>query len=232
MLIPSIDLSGGRIVQLVQGERLAVESDDVEGWIERFRGFARVQLIDLDAAKGEGRNDALVARICTELPCRVGGGIRDARRAADVLSLGATAAILGSALFTPEGVDLRAAEALSGQVGPERLIAAVDSKGGQVVIHGWRTPVAVTAVDAVRALEPFVGEFLYTHVDREGLMQGTDMAAILAVRAATRRRVTAAGGITTLQEVEALQAHGVDAVVGMAIYTGRLDPAQAPRMEP
>lgn len=227
MLIPSIDLAGGRIVQLVQGERLAVASDDVVGWIDRFRGFPRVQLIDLDAAKGEGRNDALVARICAELPCRVGGGIRDEQRAADVLGLGATAVILGSALFTADGVDVGAAEALAAAVGPDRLIAAVDSRGGQVVIHGWRTTVAITAPEAVRALEPFVGEFLYTHVDREGLMAGTDLDAIAAVRAATTRRLTAAGGITTIEEVDALDARGVDAVVGMAIYTGRLDPARA-----
>lgn len=227
MLIPSIDLAANRIVQLVQGERLALESDDVLGWVERFTGFDHVQLIDLDAAKGEGRNDVLVARICAELPCRVGGGIRDAARAAEVLGLGATAVILGSAFFTANGVDVEAAEAMAAAIGPERLIAAVDSRGGQVVIHGWRTPVALTAVDAVRALEPFVSEFLYTHVDREGLMMGTDMAAIEAVRAATRRRLTAAGGITTLEEVDALHARGVDAVVGMAIYTGRLDPARA-----
>jgi phosphoribosylformimino-5-aminoimidazole carboxamide ribotide isomerase len=233
MLIPSIDLSRGRIVQLVQGERLAVESGDVDGWIRRFSGFDRVQLIDLDAAKGEGRNDALVARICAELPCRVGGGIRDPGRAAEVLGLGATAVILGSALFTPDGVNAPAARAFAEAAGSARLIAAVDSRGGRVVIHGWRTTLGLTAVEAVRALEPFVAEFLYTHVDREGLMQGTDMAAIAAVRAATARRLTAAGGITTMAEVDALERVGVDAVVGMAIYTGRLDPdAGRPPSEP
>lgn len=224
MLIPSIDLSRGRIVQLVQGERLAVESDDVEGWIRRFASYDTVQLIDLDAAKGEGRNDALVARICAELPCRVGGGIRDPGRASEVLGLGATAAIVGSALFTAVGVNVQAARTFAEVVGIERLIAAVDSRGGHVAIHGWRTILPVTAVEAVRALEPFAGEFLYTHVDREGLMQGTDMRAIETVRSATGRRVTAAGGITTLAEVDALHRLGVDAVVGMAIYTGRLDP--------
>lgn len=91
-----------------------------------------------------------------------------------------------------------------------------------MVIHGWRTPTGITAVEAVRTLEPFVGGFLYTHVDREGLMQGTDMEAIAAVRAATTRPLTAAGGITTMEEVDALHALGVDAVVGMAIYTGKL----------
>jgi phosphoribosylformimino-5-aminoimidazole carboxamide ribotide isomerase len=230
MLIPSIDLSRGRIVQLVQGERLALESDDVEGWIERFRGFASVQLIDLDAARTVGRgftprhspNDALVARIAAALPCRVGGGIRDETRARQVLDLGATAVIMGSALFRPGGADVEAAARVAHAIGAERLIAAVDSRAGQVVIHGWRTPVGITAVDAVRALEPHAGGFLYTHVDREGLMQGTDMDAIAAVRAATRKPLTAAGGITTREEIDELHALGVDAVVGMAIYTGRL----------
>lgn len=222
MLIPSIDLQGGRIVQLVQGERLAVQSDDIAGWIARFRGRPAVQLIDLDAAKGEGENDALVRLICSELPCRVGGGIRSVDRAEAALALGATHVIVGSALFTPSGVDIAFAQRLAARVSRERLIAAVDSRGGHVVIHGWRTALALTPVEAIRRLEPHVGGFLYTHVDREGLMQGTDLGAIAAVAAATSRRVTAAGGITTREEVDALDAIGVDAVVGMALYTGRL----------
>jgi phosphoribosylformimino-5-aminoimidazole carboxamide ribotide isomerase len=222
MLIPSIDLQGGRIVQLVQGEKLAIETTDIDAWIERLRGQPKVQLIDLDAAKGVGHNEALVSRICGELPCRVGGGIRTIARAEAVLALGATKVIVGSALFNDAGVDLAVAEAMSRAVGIERLIAAVDSRDGVVVIHGWRTKLTLSAADAVRRLEPFVGEFLYTHVDREGLMQGTDMAAIAAVRAASSRALTAAGGITTHEEIDALDRLGIDAVVGMALYTGRL----------
>ena len=222
MLIPSIDLLGGRIVQLVQGERLAVESDDLDGWIARFSGRPKVQLIDLDAAKAQGHNNALVTRICAALPCRVGGGIRSVGRAQEVLAGGATHAIVGSALFANGAVDLRFAEELAAAIRPERLIAAVDSKGGKVVIHGWRTGLPLTAVEAIRELEPFFGGFLYTHVDREGLLQGTDMSAIREVKAATTRDVIAAGGITSMDEVDELDAMGVDAVVGMALYTGRL----------
>jgi phosphoribosylformimino-5-aminoimidazole carboxamide ribotide isomerase len=229
MLIPSIDLLGGRIVQLVQGERLAVESHDIDLWIQRFAGWPKVQLIDLDAAKGQGHNNALVARISKALPCRVGGGIRSVARARDVIAGGATHAIVGSALFGSEGIDLTFARELADEVGATRLIAAVDSKGGQVVIHGWRTALPLTAVDAIRQLEPFFGAFLYTHVDREGMLQGTDMEAIAAVRDATTREVIAAGGITTLEEVERLDAMGVDAVVGMALYTGRLTLPPPPR---
>ena len=223
MLIPSIDLQSGRIVQLVQGEKLAVESDDIDGWIQRFAGRPKVQLIDLDAAKGVGSHGALIARICGALPCRVGGGIRSIERAREILALGATHIIVSSALFREGAIDYVFARSLAEAVGSDRVIAAVDSREGHVVIHGWRTPLALSPIDAVRLLEPFVGEFLYTHVDREGLMQGTDMSAIEKLRAATTRRLTAAGGITTHQEIDYLDRLGIDAVVGMALYTGKLD---------
>jgi phosphoribosylformimino-5-aminoimidazole carboxamide ribotide isomerase len=222
MLIPSIDLQGGHIVQLVQGEKLAIEAPDPEVWITRFARFPRVQLIDLDAAKGNGDNAEMVAAICGRLPCRVGGGIRTIERAEAVLGAGAHAVIVSSSLFRDGQVDVDFADALASAVGADRVIAAVDSRGGHVAIHGWKTILPVTAVDAVRALEPFCSEFLYTHVDKEGLMQGTDVEAILAVRRATTRRLTAAGGITTWDEIDRLDADGVDAVVGMAVYTGQL----------
>jgi phosphoribosylformimino-5-aminoimidazole carboxamide ribotide isomerase len=228
MLIPSIDLKGGQVVQLVQGRDLAIASDDVFAWVERFRGFARVQLIDLDGALESGGNDVLVRRICNELPCRVGGGIRTVERARRVLGDGARAVIVGSSLFREGRPDLEFAAELSAAVGIDRVIAAVDSLHGRVVTRGWREATPLTAVEAVRALEPFCGEFLYTHVDTEGLMKGTSMEAIHAVRDATSRRVTAAGGITTRQEIDTLDAMGVDAVVGMAIYTGALEIPQPP----
>lgn len=222
MLIPSIDLQGGRVVQLVQGEKLAVQSDDIDAWVARFASYPKVQLIDLDAAKGAGQNDTIVARICAALPCRAGGGIRTIERAEAALAAGARKVILGSSLFKDGVVDLDFARRLSERIGPDRLIAAVDGKGGRVVVHGWRTALGLTPEEAVRRLDPFFGEFLYTHVDLEGLMRGTDMPAIEALRAATSRRLTAAGGITTREEIDRLDAMGVDAVVGMAIYTGRL----------
>jgi phosphoribosylformimino-5-aminoimidazole carboxamide ribotide isomerase len=222
MLIPSIDLQNGHVVQLIQGERLAIEAPDAEPWIARFSHFPRVQLIDLDAARGRGDNAVIVNQICGRLPCRVGGGIRSVERARAVLASGAHAVIASSALFRDGAVDVAFARALAEDVGADRVIAAVDSRGGQVVIHGWKTALPITAVEAVRALEPFCSEFLYTHVDTEGLMQGTNMEAIMAVRHATARRVTAAGGITTWDEIDRLDAAAVDAVVGMAIYTGQL----------
>jgi phosphoribosylformimino-5-aminoimidazole carboxamide ribotide isomerase len=161
-------------------------------------------------------------RICAEKPCRVGGGIRSIERARQVLDLGATHVIVSSALFADGRMNLAFADALATAVGRERVIAAVDSSQGVVTIRGWQEATRTTAVEAARALEPYCDEFLYTNVDTEGLMQGIPMDAVRAVREATTRRVVAAGGITTQGEIDALDAMGVDAVVGMAIYTGRL----------
>jgi phosphoribosylformimino-5-aminoimidazole carboxamide ribotide isomerase len=222
VLIPSIDLQGGRIVQLVQGERMALASDDFAGWIAKFASFPQVQLIDLDAAKNAGDNATLVASICGQLPCRVGGGVRSAERARALLDAGARKIIVGSAIFKDGRPDVALAERLEREVGRDRWIAAVDARGGRVVIDGWRTQLAITAEDAIGALEPHTGEFLFTNVDVEGLMRGVDRGAIERIRAATTRRVTAAGGVTTMEEVAWLHSIDVDAVVGMALYTGRL----------
>jgi phosphoribosylformimino-5-aminoimidazole carboxamide ribotide isomerase len=222
MLIPSIDLQNGRVVQLVQGEKLALESSDLDAWIARFARFPIVQLIDLDAAMGVGQNDDLVRKVAAALPVRVGGGVRTVARAQELLEAGAGAVIVGFSLFRNGRVDLDFARRMADEVGIERVIGAVDAKGGQVAIHGWKTVLPITAVEAVQALDPYCGGFLYTHVDLEGMMQGTDMGAIQAVAAATTRRLTAAGGITTRDEIDALDALGIDAVVGMAIYTGAL----------
>ena len=223
MLIPAIDLKGGKVVQLIQGEKLAVESSDLDYWIERFAGFPRVNVIDLDAAMSTGSNDGLVREICRRLPCQVGGGVRTTDRAVELVGIGARKVIVGSALFKEGRVDIDSAQRFADAVGVERLIGAVDSKRGHVVTHGRKSATATTAAKAVRALEPYCGEFLYTHVDKEGLMKGTDIAAIRRVRDATRRPLIAAGGVTTQAEIDELDGLGIDAVVGMAIYTGALD---------
>jgi phosphoribosylformimino-5-aminoimidazole carboxamide ribotide isomerase len=223
VLIPSIDLMGGRVVQLQQGERLAIASDDLDGWIQKFRAFQLVQLIDLDAAMGRAANDDLVRRVVAALPCQVGGGVRSVERADELLAAGARRVILGSSLFNDRGVNLARAEAFAQAIDPDRIVGAVDSRRGKVVIHGWKTPLPVTPEEAVRTLEPFVGAFLYTHVDTEGLLTGLNLEAVQSVQAATRRRLIAAGGIRTRQEVDSLDRLGIDAVVGMAIYTGAME---------
>jgi phosphoribosylformimino-5-aminoimidazole carboxamide ribotide isomerase len=222
MLIPSIDLMGGKVVQLVQGEKKALEYESFEPWVERFSKYKLVQLIDLDAAMRQGCNRALVAQIAGRLPCQVGGGIRAVEDARQMLAAGARAVIIGSALIADGRIDLAFARRAAEQVGADKLVFAVDSKAGKVTIHGWKQPTSITATEMMQALEPYCGAYLYTHVDTEGLLQGIPLDVIRALRAATARRLIAAGGISTMEEVQQLDALGVDAVVGMAIYTGRL----------
>lgn len=227
MLIPSIDLRGGQVVQLVQGRRPALAFDDVFTWVDRFAGYRRVQLIDLDSALATGSNEALARQICARAACRVGGGVRTIASARQWLDAGAREVIVGTALVGPSGVDIEFARWLATAVGADHIIAAIDSAGGRVVVRGWQQQTTVSPEDAARQLEPYCGGFLYTHVDTEGMMEGIDMAAVARVRAATSRPISAAGGISTCEEIAALEAQGIDAVVGMAIYTGRL-PLVAP----
>lgn len=222
MLIPSIDLMDGRIVQLVQGERKALEFSDFEYWIRRFEKFAVIQLIDLDAAMNQGDNRRLLRQFTARLNCQVGGGIRTVETAQQVLNAGAHRVIVGSALLKDGEVDLDFARRLSDAVGRDRIIAAIDSKRGRVAVQGWTQLSSLTAPDVIREIEPYCGGFLYTHVDTEGLMQGIPIDVIRQLRAATERPLIAAGGITTEDEIDELDRMGVDAVVGMAIYTGRL----------
>jgi phosphoribosylformimino-5-aminoimidazole carboxamide ribotide isomerase len=223
MLIPSIDLKGGKVVQLVQGERTAIEDADLDYWIARFEGFPVVQLIDLDAAMGTGDNDALVARVMARLSCQVGGGIRTPERAQRLLEAGARRVIAGSALFSGGGVDTAAAARFAHALGADALVAAIDCRGGEVVAGGWKHRTGVTADAAIRALEAHAGTFLCTLVDTEGTMQGIDLDEAGRLRALTARGFIAAGGIRSMREVEALAAMGADAVVGMAIYTGAME---------
>jgi phosphoribosylformimino-5-aminoimidazole carboxamide ribotide isomerase len=222
MLIPSIDLMGGRIVQLERGERLVFATDDFETWIQRFASYPIVQVIDLDAAMGLGSNAAIVRDLCARLPCQVGGGIRTPERAVELIETGARRVIVGSSLFGRDGVNIAAAEAFAGAVPTGQLVAAVDSRGNRVVIHGWKTTLPISPEEAVHELEPFAGGFLYTHTDNEGMLGGINMDSVTSVARATTRRLIAAGGIRTYGEVDALAALGIDAVVGMAIYRGGL----------
>jgi phosphoribosylformimino-5-aminoimidazole carboxamide ribotide isomerase len=223
MLIPSIDLLGGQIVQLVQGEKLRLAFDDFEYWIEKFSKYPLVQLIDLDAAMRQGDNSALVAQIAKRLPVQAGGGIHSIERAQQVLDAGAKRVIIGSALFSAEGaVNLDFASALATAVGPERVVAGIDTKNGKIAVKGWKAQVALTPDEAIPQLDPYAAAFLYTHVDGEGLMQGFPIDTAARLRKLTQRQLIVAGGIRSQQEVNALDALGADAVVGMAVYTNLL----------
>lgn len=232
MLIPSIDLMGGRIVQLVQGEKLKLAFDDFEYWIERFSKYPVVQLIDLDAAMRQGENRALIEMFCKRLPCQVGGGLRTAADGQALLDAGAKRVIYGSSLFgaPTEGevrrhklIRLEFAEELKKTLGEDALIFSVDTKSGQVAVKGWKDSVALTPEEAMTWLEDYCAAFLYTHVDSEGTMIGfpIDVAAIL--RATTAKQLIVAGGIKERAEVDALDAMGVDAVAGMAVYSGAME---------
>ncbi len=218
MLMPSIDLMGGKIVQLVQGETKALEFDDFEPWIERFARYPLVQIIDLDAAIGQGDNRPLVRSLLRRLPCQVGGGIRTAERAREMLADGALRVIIGSSLIKEGRIQNTFAEQLANEVGADKLIFAVDSKGGKVAIRGWRQLTEISAAQMIRALESWCSGFLYTHIDTEGLLLGMPVNVVSELRSVTSKRLIVAGGIRTQQEVDRLDAMGVDAVVGMAIY--------------
>jgi phosphoribosylformimino-5-aminoimidazole carboxamide ribotide isomerase len=222
MLIPSIDLMGGKIVQLVQGEKKALEFDNFDYWIGRFSKYPLVQLIDLDAARGTGNNGPLVNQIVQRLTCQVGGGIRTLKNAQEILEAGAHRVVLGSSLFKDGNINTEFAATLMNALGPAALVFALDSRGGRVAINGWRLETVLTPFDMIRALEPFCKTFLYTHIDTEGLMGGIPIETVGAIRRATSRRLVVAGGITTQQEIDRLDALGMDAVVGMALYSCRI----------
>jgi phosphoribosylformimino-5-aminoimidazole carboxamide ribotide isomerase len=222
MLIPSIDLMGGRIVQLERGEDLRLAFDDFEYWIERFSRYPLVQLIDLDAARREGNNRALIEQIAKRLPVQVGGGVRTAGQAQSLLDAGARRIIFGSVLFQKDGIDLEAASAISDAISPEQFVASIDTKAGKIAVRGWRDQVNITPAQAIAALQTYCAAFLYTHVDTEGTMQGFPLENARALRPLTTRQLIVAGGIRSQAEIDALDAIGVDAVVGMAVYSGIL----------
>ncbi len=222
MLIPSIDLMGGRIVQLVQGAEIRLAFDDFEYWIERFSSYPIVQLIDLDAAMRQGDNAALIEKIAKRLPCQVGGGIRTAAQGKRLLDAGARRVILGSVLFSAAGVETKTAALMSTAIGREQFVASIDTKGGRVAVRGWKERVELTPEQAIEALDPYCGAFLYTHVDTEGTMRGFPIERAESLRSLTSRQLIVAGGIREQAEIDALHAIGVDAVVGMAVYTGLL----------
>jgi phosphoribosylformimino-5-aminoimidazole carboxamide ribotide isomerase len=218
MIVPCIDLMDGKIVQLVQGREKALELSDPDEILRRFSAFPEIQVIDLDAALNRGANDAIVRYLCSRATCRVGGGVRSLERAQTLLEQGAAKVIVGTSAFTATGIN----EPFLRTLPRDRTIIALDSKDGRIVVKGWREITPFTAEQVLEQLEPYCSGFLCTYVDKEGMLQGTDLDWFRRLRAATSLEITAAGGITTLDEVRALLALKVRAALGMAIYTGRL----------
>ncbi len=230
MIIPCIDLMDGKVVQLIQGRDKALEGDAPLEVLSRFAQFPEIQVIDLDAAIGRGSNDELVQLLASKAVTRVGGGVRTVERAKKLLEQGASKIIVGTAAFHAKGIHHEFLDELVRAVGREPILIALDSKDGRIVVKGWRESIDITAEDVLRDLEPFAGGFLCTYVDKEGMMQGTDLDWFGRLRRATSLEITAAGGITTLEEIRALDDMGVHAALGMAIYTGRLDLEELARL--
>jgi phosphoribosylformimino-5-aminoimidazole carboxamide ribotide isomerase len=223
MILPCIDLMGGKVVQLVQGRDKALEGGTLDEMLARFAAFPEIQVIDLDAALGHGSNDALVEYLAARAACRVGGGVRSLERARRLLDQGARKIIVGTSAFCSTGVNAAFLAPLTETFGRDRLIVALDSKDGKIVVKGWREATDLAAEQVIRELEPYCGGFLCTYVDKEGMLAGTDMSWFRRLRRATALELTAAGGITTLEEIRELAGLGIHAALGMAIYTGRLD---------
>ncbi len=222
MIIPCIDVMDRKAVQLVQGRDKALEEDSPLAVLERFRAFPQIQVIDLDAAMNRGANDDLVQALAAKALIRAGGGVRSYDRAQSLIGQGVHRVIIGTAAFSETGIHHEWLAGLAQAIGPERILIALDSRDGCIVTRGWKSTTKLRAYDVIRELEPYCSGFLCTYVDKEGMMQGTDLAWFQDLRNATAREITAAGGITTLEDIRALTAMNVHAAIGMAIYTGRL----------
>jgi phosphoribosylformimino-5-aminoimidazole carboxamide ribotide isomerase len=228
VLIPCIDLQDGQAVQLVHGRRRELAVSDVIGLLKRFKQYPWLHVIDLDAAMDKGNNDALVTKLFTEarkrfaLKVRVGGGIRTVARAQRLARLGVDQIIIGSSAFRGAKVNTRFLRRLTKKVNPSRIIVALDTAKGKIVIHGWRRSLALQPVDVFAELEPLCAGFLCTDVDREGTMTGLNLEWFRHLRSATQHPIIAAGGIKSRREIIALEKLSMDAAVGMALYKNRL----------
>ncbi|MGH9698056.1 MAG: HisA/HisF-related TIM barrel protein [Candidatus Acidiferrales bacterium] len=224
MIIPCIDLQGGKAVQLVHGRRRALSVDDVMGLLDRFRGYSILHVIDLDAAMRTGSNARWVKALCqkSKIKVRVGGGIRSVARAEKILAWGAEKIIIGSAAFRDGEIHEPFLKSAARRLGRKKIIVALDTEGGRIVVHGWKRRLKLRPEDVIPRLEPYCSEFLSTFVDNEGSMKGTDIAWFRGLRRMTRHPITAAGGIRSRREVRALEKMGMHAAVGMALYTGKL----------
>jgi phosphoribosylformimino-5-aminoimidazole carboxamide ribotide isomerase len=224
MIIPCIDLQNGKAVQLIHGRKRALAIDDVLGLLDRFSGYPILHIIDLDAAMRKGSNSHLIKVLCAraKMKVRVGGGIRTVAPAARILSWGAEKIIVGSAAFKDGEVNREFLHVLRKRVGKNRVVIALDTERGNIVVRGWRERLKLRPAEVIPELEPYCSGFLSTLVDNEGAMRGTNLKWFRELQRITKLPITAAGGITTMREVAALEKAGMNSAIGMAIYTGKL----------
>ncbi len=212
MIIASIDLMDGKAVQLRQGKEKVLERKNVLGLAKEFSKYGEIAVIDLDAAMGKGSNLDLIKKICKIADCRVGGGIRTIEKANELLQAGAKKIIIGT----------KAAPKFLKQLPKGRVIAAVDAKDGYVVTKGWTEKTKQKPQELIKKLEPYCSGFLFTNVDKEGLMQGIDFGIVKKLKAITKNNLTVAGGISSIDDIKKLENLGVDSQLGMALYTGKI----------
>jgi len=236
MVIASIDIQNGKVVQLKQGEELVLQRDNALELTQEFDRYGEVAVIDLDAAMGktsiggQGSNLEMIKPLLRKAECRVGGGIRTPQQAKELVSLGARKIIVGSSAFRTGdkfAVNVPFLETMSKEIGRERLIVAVDAREGEIVVDGWKTPTGLDLIQAAKAVEPYVSELLFTCVEREGTMTGIDLTPVRKLREAVSCQITVAGGVSTLGEIEEISALGCDVQLGMAIYKGEINLADA-----
>ncbi len=234
MVISSIDLKGGHVVQLKNGKDLVLERDDADNLISEFNKYGEVAVIDLDAAlgnvdsKGNTQNTQLLKSLLRKGNVRVGGGIRDVKKAKELISLGAEKVIIGSAAWNSEKkegesiLNTTFLDELVQAIGKQRIIISVDSINGKIAVKGWTQSINVSLIEGAREAEKYASELLFTCVEKEGCMQGTDMEACKALRQAVSCRVVAAGGVNSLEQIIELENIGCDVQLGMALYTGKV----------
>ncbi|MFA6989464.1 MAG: bifunctional phosphoribosyl-AMP cyclohydrolase/phosphoribosyl-ATP diphosphatase HisIE [Candidatus Gastranaerophilaceae bacterium] len=217
MIIPSIDIMDGKAVQLKQGKEKVLEKENIFELAEYFSRFGEIAVIDLDAALGKGDNLKLIKQLCKKYACRVGGGIRTAEKAKEIIAAGAKKIIIGTA----------ANEEFLKELPKDRIIVAIDSKNGKVVTEGWTKETVFSPEDFVKRFDDLCAGYLYTIVEKEGMMGGTDLEAIKKIKNITKKDLTAAGGISTIDEIVELDKLDINCQLGMSIYTGKIDLKEA-----
>jgi len=239
MVIASIDIQNGKVVQLRQGAELVLQRDNPGELAAEFDSYGEVAVIDLDAAMGKGNNLEMIKPLLRKAECRVGGGIRTPEQAKELVSLGARKIIVGSGAFRDAAkkgagvaggefaVNIPFLDAMSKKIGRERLIVAVDARAGEIVVDGWKTPTGLDLIEAAKQVEPYAQELLFTCVEREGTMTGISLEPVKKLREAVNCQITVAGGVSTLGEIEEIAVIGCDVQLGMALYTGKINLADA-----
>lgn len=239
MVISSIDLKNGHVVQLKNGKELVLQRDDADALIAQFDMFGEVAVIDLDAAlgnidaKGNTENTHLLKSLLHRGNVRTGGGIRSVKRAKELISLGAEKVIIGSAAWKSNPVAGESVlneeflNELAAAIGKDRIIISVDAINGKIAVKGWTETVDIPLVEGAKQAEKFCSELLFTCVEKEGCMQGTNMDYVRALREAVKCRVVVAGGVSSVQEIKELEKFHCDVQLGMALYTGKVDLKEA-----